>query len=100
MRSLAMAAVMLMLIEPDALIGASMQMSFAAVMALLAGHEAFGRRLDALYRRGGWAGRAVAYLLGLVMTSMLAGTATLPFAVYPFGRVDSISRCRTSLPCR
>jgi competence protein ComEC len=88
MRSLAMAALLLVLIEPDALTGASMQMSFAAVMALLAGHEAFGRGLTALYRRGGWTGRAAAWLLGMVMTSMLAGTATLPFAVYHFGRVQ------------
>ena len=50
MRSLALAAAMLILIDPDSLTGASMQMSFAAVMALIAGHEAFGGRLTALYR--------------------------------------------------
>jgi competence protein ComEC len=88
MRSLAMAAGVLVLIEPDALPGASLQMSFAAVMALIAGHEAFGGRIAALYRRGGWSRRAVAYVLGLVLTSMLAGTATLPFAAYHFGRVQ------------
>ena len=65
-----------------------MQMSFAAVMALLAGHEAFGRRLAALHRGQWLAGRAAAYLLGLMLTSMLAGTATLPFGAYHFGRVQ------------
>jgi len=88
MRSLAIAAALLVLIEPDALTGASLQMSFAAVMALLAGHEAFGGRIAKLYRSGGWPGRAAAYVLGLVLTSMLAGTATLPFSAHHFGRVQ------------
>ena len=46
MRSLAIAAALLILIDPDSLIGASMQMSFAAVMALIAGHEAFSGQAD------------------------------------------------------
>ncbi len=88
MRSLAIAAALLILIDPDSLTGASMQMSFAAVMALIAGHEAFAARLIALHRNHGWPGRIAAYLLGLVLTSMLAGTATLPFGTYHFGRVQ------------
>ena len=88
MRSLAIAAALLILIDPDSLTGASMQMSFAAVMALIAGHEAFGGRLVALHRNHGWPGRIAAYLLGLVLTSLLAGTATLPFGTYHFGRVQ------------
>ncbi|HTI84891.1 MAG TPA: ComEC/Rec2 family competence protein [Acetobacteraceae bacterium] len=88
MRSLAIAAALLILVEPDALVGASMQMSFAAVMALIAGNEAFGGRLGALYRSHGWGGKVAAYALGLVLTSLLAGSATLPFGAYHFGRVQ------------
>ena len=88
MRTLVVAAALLVLVAPDALIGASMQMSFAAVMALIAGNEAFGGRLSALYRRHGWGGKAAAYVLGLVLTSLLAGSATLPFGAYHFGRVQ------------
>ncbi|MEJ0015407.1 MAG: ComEC/Rec2 family competence protein [Acetobacteraceae bacterium] len=88
MRSLAIAAAMLVLVEPDALTGASLQMSFAAVMALLAGHEALGPALRRLHRDHGWWGKAAAYLLGLLMTSLLAGTATLPFGAYHFGQVQ------------
>lgn len=87
MRTLVIAAALLVLVEPDALTGASMQMSFAAVMALIAGNEAFGGWLSALYRRG-WGGKAAAYVLGLVLTSLLAGAATLPFGAYHFGRVQ------------
>ena len=63
MRSLAIAAAVLILVEPDALVGASFQMSFAAVMALLAGHEALGGKLRALSRSHGWLGRTAAYVL-------------------------------------
>ena len=88
MRTLVIAAALLVLVEPDALIGASMQMSFAAVMALIAGSEAFGGWLSALHRRPGCGGKAAAYVLGLVLTSLLAGGATLPFGAYHFGRVQ------------
>jgi competence protein ComEC len=88
MRSLAVAAVLLLLVDPSSLIGASLQMSFAAVMALLAGGEAFGGRLVGLSHRHGWRGKCAAYVLGLVLTSLLAGTATLPFAAYHFGRLQ------------
>lgn len=88
MRSLAIAAALLVLIEPVALTGASLQMSFAAVMALLAGFEAFGGALVALSRRHGWPGKIAATLFGSMLTSLLAGTATLPFGAYHFGRVQ------------
>ncbi|HLJ06468.1 MAG TPA: ComEC/Rec2 family competence protein, partial [Acetobacteraceae bacterium] len=88
MRTLVVAAALLVLVAPDALIGASMQMSFAAVMALIAGNEVFGGWLSALYRSHGWGGKAAAYVLGLVLTSLLAGSATLPFGAYHFGRVQ------------
>ncbi len=74
LRALALAAVALMLIAPHVVMGVSFQMSFAAVLALIAGFEAL-RPFRATRR----------YVLSLVLTSLLAGTATLPFAAYHFG---------------
>ena len=62
MRSLALAAAAVMLISPVALLGPSFQMSFAAVLALIAGWEILKepmRRLrgDGAWWRKGWCSR-------------------------------------------
>ncbi|CAG4928677.1 unnamed protein product, partial [Acidocella sp. C78] len=44
LRGLALAAFVLILIEPQSVPGPSFQMSFSAVLALIAGYEALGRR--------------------------------------------------------
>jgi competence protein ComEC len=87
-RSLALAAAAVMLAAPAELLGPSFQMSFAAVLALTAGHEALRGRLVAARLGGGWRGRAVALVAGLVLTSALAGAATAPFGLHHFGRLQ------------
>ena len=77
-RALGLAATVLMLAAPDQVMGVSFQMSFAAVMALIAGWEVLSPRLTRghpLLRQG----------VALVATSVLAGTASLPVAAYHFG---------------
>jgi competence protein ComEC len=87
-RVLAFAAVMVLVIQPAALLGPSFQMSFAAVLALIAGFEAArpwlmrGQEARPLWRRG------LLLLLGTVMTSIIAGLATTPFGLHHFGRVQ------------
>lgn len=88
LRSLALAALLLMALDPVQVVGASMQMSFFAVMALLAGAEVTGAWLRRLGRRG-WVGWAAAAGAGAVLTSLLAGGATLPVSAYHFGRVQT-----------
>ncbi len=84
MRGLAVAALVLMLAAPDLVMGVSFQMSFAAVVALLAGWEALRPLMVRLVGQG--VGRAVArHGVALVVTSVLAGTASLPVAAYHFG---------------
>jgi competence protein ComEC len=81
MRSLALAAAILLLMRPEAITEPGFQMSFAAVASLIAVAEwEQGRERVAphsyLYR----------HVRGIALTSLVASLATLPFAMFYFGR--------------
>ncbi|SDX51647.1 competence protein ComEC [Roseicitreum antarcticum] len=84
LRSVAMAAVIVLVLRPEALLGAGFQMSFAATIALVA---VFG----ALRDQPGWRGygrrRWLRPVLSLVVCSVVAGLATAPVAAVHFNRV-------------
>ena len=67
--------------------GVSFQMSFSAVLALIAGYEALRPVLMRLHGDG-VARRTLAHVVALALTSLLAGTASAPFAAYHFGHVQ------------
>ena len=85
LRGLALAAAVLVLWAPQEVVGVSFQMSFAAVMALISGYEALRPVFSRL--RGGWLG-VLGHGVALVMTSLLAGTASAPYGAYHFGHVQ------------
>jgi len=90
LRSVAWAAMVILAIQPESLLGPSFQMSFAAVIALIAGYEylAERRRFDHHANGHGNFGRlAGRYLAGIALTTLIAGAATAPFAVYHFNRI-------------
>ena len=87
-RTLAVAAAVVLLVAPAELLGPSFQMSFAAVLALAAGYEAMRGRLVGLAPRGGWRRRLLVWGLGLMLTSALAAAATAPFGLHHFGRLQ------------
>lgn len=87
-RSVAMAASVILLLRPESLLDASFQLSFAAVTALIAVYEVFRTRRASEYGPlGGVAARAAAYVGGVALTTLVAGMATAPFAVFHFNRV-------------
>lgn len=88
MRALALGAVAVMLIQPAAVLGPSFQMSFAAVMALVAGAEATAGWMTRWRRSAEWWRRPLLILMGSVLTSVLATLATLPFGLFHFGRIQ------------
>ena len=88
LRGLALAAMVLMLLEPEEVPGVSFQMSFSAVLALIAGYEALRPALRTLRGNGSWQRRFASHLVALALTSALAGTASAPFGAYHFGRVQ------------
>jgi competence protein ComEC len=81
MRSLGLAATILLLARPVAITEPGFQMSFAAVASLVAVAEWEQRRPRLIPH--GWLYR---HMRGIVMTSLVASFATLPFAMYYFGR--------------
>jgi competence protein ComEC len=62
-------------------------MSFSAVLALIGGYELLRAPLNRLRGQGGLRGTAL-HIVGLLLTSALAGTFSAPFAAYHFGRVQ------------
>lgn len=89
MHAVAWAAAAILLFAPDLLLGPSFQMSFAAVIALIAFYETFGDRLAAWRRQFGVVGRAALYVGGVGLTTLVASVATTPFALFHFDRVTT-----------
>ncbi len=86
LRLVAWAAVVILLTAPESLLGASFQMSFAAVVALIAVYEQGWRPLGGWFAGG--AGRRIGfYIGGVALTTIIAGAATGLFAMYHFGRI-------------
>lgn len=86
MRSVALAAVAVLLVQPESLLGPSFQMSFAAVVALVAVFEVLGQRFwksDTPYH---WSDNIRRYFIGVSLMTVIANLATGPFAVYSFNR--------------
>lgn len=91
MRLVAVAGAAVMLLAPESMLGPSFQMSFAAVVALIAAYEAFGAKA-ARWKADGGALRWVAFYLGSVLAATtIAGFATAPFAIYHFNRFALLS---------
>ncbi|HEY3916365.1 MAG TPA: ComEC/Rec2 family competence protein [Stellaceae bacterium] len=85
-RAIALAAVTVMLMTPDAANGPSFQMSFAAVSCIIAFYETMRPRLTAWHRDAGPVRRFGLFVLGLAFTTMVTTVATAPFTVYHFNR--------------
>ena len=61
MRICALAAMVVLLLDPPSLVGVSFQMSFGAVVALIAVYETWGARLARLFHRGSFARKVLGY---------------------------------------
>ncbi len=81
MRSLGLAAMILLLVRPVSITEPGFQMSFAAVASLVAVAEWEQRRARLVPHS--WLYR---HIRGIALTSLVASFATLPFAMYYFGR--------------
>jgi competence protein ComEC len=86
MRVCAVAALALLVIDPASLVSVSFQMSFGAVIALIAVYETFGARLVQLLQRRSLPGRMLGYCGAVLLTTIVATMGTDPFAIYHFHR--------------
>ena len=97
MRNVALAAIVIILVSPSAVVGPGLQMSFAATAALISAYAVISRRSSAKAQMSG-AGkgrsrivRGMVFLakglIGLAITSLVAGLATGLFSAHHFHRV-------------
>jgi len=87
MRMLGFAAFIVLLISPFAIISASFQMSFAAVLVLIAFYERFSSSIHKFFKGKNVFKIIFAYIVGLLLSDLVASVATLPFAIYHFNRI-------------
>lgn len=81
LRAVAMAAVIVLLLRPEALFGPGFQMSFAATTALVAAFSAMrGVSMD-------WVPKWLKPIGAVFVSSLIAGLATAPFAAYHFNQI-------------
>ena len=84
MRICALAALVVLVLDPASLVGVSFQMSFGAVVALIAVYEKWGAQLAHLFHRGSFAHKALGYCGAVAVTTVVATIGTEPFAIYHF----------------
>jgi len=90
MRLVALAAVVVVALHPEATVGAGFQMSFAAVIALVAVYETKARHLFNTGADHGPGTRILHYAGGVLLTTAIASVATMPFALHHFGRIATL----------
>lgn len=82
MRNVAIAGLIIIVFEPSTVFRASFQLSFAAVVALIAGYElAREQREERAEPRGN---KAVVMIRDVTITSLIAGLATVVFTAFHF----------------
>lgn len=87
LRSVALAAVLILIWRPEALLSAGFQMSFAATVALVAVFGWQRRRRAAAPRNARRMPRWLNGVMGVALCSLVAGLATAPVAAAHFHRV-------------
>ncbi|NDE91550.1 MAG: ComEC family competence protein, partial [Alphaproteobacteria bacterium] len=88
MRLVAFAALVSLMISPVSLFDPSFQLSFGAVMALIAAFEHNEIKLMRRFEHAGWLGKVKDFLLGSMASSVVASIATMPFILYYFQQVN------------
>lgn len=85
-RMLATAAFLVLLVWPEALVGPSFQMSFAAVLAIVALHESKPVKAFLAPREEGWLTRQARRLAMLVLTGVVIEAVLTPIVLFHFHR--------------
>ncbi|MFZ5669759.1 MAG: ComEC/Rec2 family competence protein [Pseudomonadota bacterium] len=91
LRTLAAAALVILVLQPEAATAPGFQMSFAATAALVALAESWPRPVKEIDTPWwiAWPQAAAVWLLAALAASFVAGLATGPFAMHHFNRVAS-----------
>jgi competence protein ComEC len=84
LRTIALAAVIILLIVPESILSVSFQLSFAATAALIFVYQETTELRKNLKRKFGALEVLPLYFGGVIITTLVASTATAPIAIYHF----------------
>lgn len=96
MKTISWAGLFVLILTPQALVGASFQMSFAAVVALIAFYEKYAGNLQRFLNGNKNAEQSFVikfikiiwvYIIGIMVSDLVASLATMPFAIYHFNKI-------------
>ncbi len=87
LRTVAVAGFLVLAGSPEALLNPGFQMSFAAVIALIAGYERIGPWISGLRAAYGGILGPILLLASALLTSLVATLATAPFTAYHFNMI-------------
>lgn len=90
-RLAAFSALVIMLLEPESLMGPSFQLSFAAIVALIAFYESTRDYWHRQFKDPNFFRRICFMLIGCFMTTLVASSATAPFSLYHFSAIPFIA---------
>jgi len=90
-RSLMIAATVILLIYPSSLVEAGFQLSFSATLALVVSYRTFRMVQGTPDEQHSWVRRILLYLLGIIISSLIASLATLPFIMFHFQQINPYS---------
>ena len=93
LRSVAIAAILILLIWPENIVSISFQLSFAATASLVAFYEWFSRSEYWRSRQNSETilGRSFSAVLAVALTSLISQIGILPFALYHFQEISVIA---------
>ena len=89
LRLLAWSALVVLVLRPESVVGASFQLSFAAVLALMVVYESWIAELADEAAKPGRLTPVWRYLLGVSVTTLVASAATTPLAAFHFQTIPT-----------
>ena len=96
MYMIAWAALIILIISPQALVSPSFQMSFSAVVCLIAFYEKYASPINKFLSGSNYKISFMqktlriifAYFIGIIISDFIASLATLPFVIYHFNKIS------------
>lgn len=91
LRSLAIAAAIILALNPEYIVNPSFQLSFVAVIALVSGYEFYVKNIHLISKSKGIFSSIFLYFVSSIYSSLAASLATAPIVVYHFYIFSSYS---------
>ena len=88
LRLWAFAIIIVTIISPEAVVSPGFLMSFSAVLGLVSFYESNATRLHDWLKARSFVGKFGAYLLGVIITDLVATIMTMPYSFYYFQQVS------------